>query len=124
MFTQARFALTSTQIFSRTDLTTDSEQFYNTILELLEDSDEKNEVDQLMGWWNRYVLISIFDVKIEGSTDRSFLYIPKVNSYHPKIVFWRKFTRNELRRLRLWLLQLLLKMNNCYTGPAYDQSCN
>ena len=119
MFTQARFALTSTQIFSRTDLTTDSERFYNTILELLKESNEKDEVDQLMGWWNRCVLTSVFDVEIEGSTDRSFLYIPKVNSCHPRIVFWRKFTRNKLRRLQL-RLRLLLKMNSCYTGPAYD----
>ena len=45
----------STQTFSRTDLVTDSERFYNSVLELLEDPDEKDEVDQLMGWWNRYV---------------------------------------------------------------------
>ena len=45
----------STQTFSRMDLVTDSERFYNSVLELLEDPDEKDEVDQLMGWWNRYV---------------------------------------------------------------------
>ncbi|KAG6376631.1 hypothetical protein JVT61DRAFT_1615 [Boletus reticuloceps] len=38
--TQARFALTSAQVFSHTDLLTDSEQFYNSILELLDDPDE------------------------------------------------------------------------------------
>lgn len=51
---QARFALTSAQVFSRTDLVTDSERFYNSILELLFDPDEKEEVDQLLMWWNRY----------------------------------------------------------------------
>ncbi|KAF8451070.1 hypothetical protein L210DRAFT_3500268 [Boletus edulis BED1] len=38
--TQAHFALTSAQVFSCTDLLTDSEQFYNSILELLDDLDE------------------------------------------------------------------------------------
>ena len=50
---QAHFALTSTQVFSRTDLITDSEHFYNSILELLEDREERDEVEQLMTWWNR-----------------------------------------------------------------------
>lgn len=44
--------LSSTKVFSWMDLTTDSEQFYNTILELLDDLDKKDEVDQLMIWWN------------------------------------------------------------------------
>ncbi|KIJ59551.1 hypothetical protein HYDPIDRAFT_100521 [Hydnomerulius pinastri MD-312] len=51
----ARFALTSAQVFSRTDLVTDLERFYNSILELLEDPDEAEEVDQLMTWWNRQI---------------------------------------------------------------------
>ncbi|KAF8835988.1 hypothetical protein BDN67DRAFT_992258 [Paxillus ammoniavirescens] len=51
----ARFALTSAQIFLRTDLITDSKRFYNSILALLEDPDEKEEVDQLMTWWNHQV---------------------------------------------------------------------
>ncbi|KIJ58264.1 hypothetical protein HYDPIDRAFT_34348 [Hydnomerulius pinastri MD-312] len=51
--TQARFVLTSAQVFSRTDHVTDSECFYNSILDLLDDTDEKDEVDQLMTWWNR-----------------------------------------------------------------------
>ena len=51
-FFQARFALTSAQVFSRTDLVTDSERFYNSILELLDDAAEKGEVDQLIAWWN------------------------------------------------------------------------
>ncbi|KAH7917216.1 hypothetical protein BV22DRAFT_1108609 [Leucogyrophana mollusca] len=53
--TQVRFALTSAQVFSRTDHVTDSERFYNSILELLEDPEEKDEVDQLMTWWNRQI---------------------------------------------------------------------
>ncbi|KAG9310743.1 hypothetical protein JVU11DRAFT_9349 [Chiua virens] len=53
--TQARFALMSAQVFSRTDLVTDSERFYNSILELLNDSDEKEEVNQLLLWWDRQI---------------------------------------------------------------------
>ena len=52
-FPQACFALTSAQVFSRTDLVTDSEHFYNSILEILDDPEEKGKVDQLMVWWNQ-----------------------------------------------------------------------
>ncbi|KIM65447.1 hypothetical protein SCLCIDRAFT_112647, partial [Scleroderma citrinum Foug A] len=51
--TQVHFALTSPQVFSRTDLITNSECFYNSITELLDETDEKDEVDQLLTWWNR-----------------------------------------------------------------------
>jgi hypothetical protein len=35
---------------------TDSERFYNSILDLLEDQDEVREVDDLLVWWNRLVI--------------------------------------------------------------------
>ena len=41
------------------DLVTDSERFYTSIGELLDDPKEKDEVDQLMTWWNRYGLICV-----------------------------------------------------------------
>ena len=50
---QIRFSLMSSPVFSRTDMVTDSEQFYNSLLELFEDPDEKQEVDELLVWWNR-----------------------------------------------------------------------
>jgi len=34
---------------------TDSERFYTSILELFDDVEEKNEIDDLLTWWNRYV---------------------------------------------------------------------
>ncbi|KAL4063283.1 hypothetical protein V8B97DRAFT_2026475 [Scleroderma yunnanense] len=43
--TQACFALTLAQVFSCTDLMMDCKCFYNSILELLNDPDEKGEVD-------------------------------------------------------------------------------
>jgi hypothetical protein len=49
---QVRFSLSSSPVFSRTDLATDSERFYNSILNLFDDQDEKEEVDNLVVWWN------------------------------------------------------------------------
>ncbi|KAG2737573.1 hypothetical protein P692DRAFT_20761391 [Suillus brevipes Sb2] len=53
--TQVRFALSSSSVFSRTDTTTDSETFYHSLLDLLEDPEEVKEVDELLTWWNRQV---------------------------------------------------------------------
>ncbi|KAG1873144.1 hypothetical protein F4604DRAFT_1880995 [Suillus subluteus] len=50
--TQVRFALSSSSVFSRTDTTTDSETFYHSLLDLLEDTEESLEVDELLTWWN------------------------------------------------------------------------
>ena len=50
---QVRFALTSSPVFSRTDSTTDSETFYTSIVDLFDDDDEKDEVRDLLTWWNR-----------------------------------------------------------------------
>jgi hypothetical protein len=51
--TQVRFALCSSSTFSHTDAVTDSETFYNSILDLLADPDEREEVRDLLTWWNR-----------------------------------------------------------------------
>jgi len=53
--TQVRFALSSSPLFSRTDTVTDSERFYNTVLDLLEDIDRAEEVNDLIAWWNRQI---------------------------------------------------------------------
>jgi hypothetical protein len=53
---KVQFALSSASIFSRTDKTTDSEQFYLSLFNLLDDAREKRELDTLLAWWNRYVL--------------------------------------------------------------------
>ena len=45
---QAQFALCSSAVFSRTDTVTDFERFYNSVLELFEDADEKEEVSELL----------------------------------------------------------------------------
>jgi len=60
--TQARFALSSSPVFSRSDTVTDSEGFYNSVLQLLEEPDEQEEVQDLLMWWNR----SIFPDYLSG----------------------------------------------------------
>ncbi|KAG1840660.1 hypothetical protein C8R48DRAFT_781677 [Suillus tomentosus] len=50
--TQVRFALSSSSVFSRTDTVTDSEMFYHSLLDLLEDPEECKEVVELLTWWN------------------------------------------------------------------------
>jgi hypothetical protein len=51
---QVRFALSSSPVFSRTDTVTDSERFYNSVMDLFEDVEEQEEVNELQTWWNRY----------------------------------------------------------------------
>lgn len=53
---KVRFALSSSPVFSRTDTVTDSERFYNTVLELFELTEEREEIDSLLTWWNRCVI--------------------------------------------------------------------
>jgi hypothetical protein len=53
LFPQAGFALASSPVFSRTDTVTDSERFYNTVLDLFEDVEEHKEVNDLQIWWNQ-----------------------------------------------------------------------
>lgn len=50
---KVRFALSSASVFSRTDSETDSETFYTTVLELLEEPEEQDEVKELLAWWNQ-----------------------------------------------------------------------
>ncbi|KAF8833840.1 hypothetical protein BDN67DRAFT_992770 [Paxillus ammoniavirescens] len=67
--TQTCFALTSAQVFSHTDLITDSEHFHCSIVELLEDPEEKDEVDQLLMWWNRQIFPLYLDLERLPSKD-------------------------------------------------------
>ncbi|KAJ3523461.1 hypothetical protein NMY22_g11433 [Coprinellus aureogranulatus] len=53
--TQVRFALSSASTFCRTDKEGESELFYHSILEVLEDPDEVEEVKALLAWWDRKV---------------------------------------------------------------------
>ncbi|KAH6902908.1 hypothetical protein BKA70DRAFT_1433874 [Coprinopsis sp. MPI-PUGE-AT-0042] len=52
---QVRFGLSSTPVFSRMDMVTDSESFYASVITLLEDPEEQDEVRPLLAWWDRQV---------------------------------------------------------------------
>ena len=41
-------------IFCRSDTATDSKGFYLSVLELLNDVEELNEVNDLLDWWSQY----------------------------------------------------------------------
>jgi hypothetical protein len=55
-------------VFSRTDTVTDSERFYNSVLEYFEDVDEQEEVAELLIWWNRYTSFALDHDNSELST--------------------------------------------------------
>ena len=97
----------STQVFSRTDLATDSERFYNSILELLDDSDEKGEVDQLMAWWNRCVICEIIDLLLMKGTGRYFRYTLMLNASRPKTAHSLGFARSVRSSRRGKQVQLM-----------------
>lgn len=52
---QVRFALSSSSVFSRSDTITVSERFYSSILEVFDDEDEKEDVEALLVFYNRFV---------------------------------------------------------------------
>ena len=54
------FAFSSSPIFSRTDTARTSERFYNTILELSELTEEREEINELLTWWNQFVFYHLF----------------------------------------------------------------
>ncbi|KAH6914628.1 hypothetical protein BKA70DRAFT_1382966 [Coprinopsis sp. MPI-PUGE-AT-0042] len=61
--TQVRFSLSSASIFSRSDSETDSETFYHSVLDLLEDPEEQHEVKELLSWWNQRIFPSFSNTK-------------------------------------------------------------
>ncbi|KIJ09521.1 hypothetical protein PAXINDRAFT_17395 [Paxillus involutus ATCC 200175] len=72
---QPGLATHESMVFSRTDLVTDSERFYTSILQLLDDPDEVDEVDQLLTWWNRQVFPLCSDVERLPSKDSALAMI-------------------------------------------------
>ncbi|KAH6907219.1 hypothetical protein BKA70DRAFT_1104875 [Coprinopsis sp. MPI-PUGE-AT-0042] len=53
--TQVRFALSSSPVFSRTDLVSDSERFYGSIIDCFNNPKEKEPVERLLVWWDRQI---------------------------------------------------------------------
>lgn len=52
---KVRFALSSASVFTRSDTEFDSARFYNSLMTFLEDPAEKEEVNDLLLYWNQYV---------------------------------------------------------------------
>lgn len=50
---QVRFALSSSSTFCKSDTTTDSERFYLSVMNFLDDPEEIEEVSELLDWWDR-----------------------------------------------------------------------
>ena len=97
-------------MFSKTDTVTDSETFYNSILDFLEESDEQEEVSHLLTWWNRYVIsLGLFNIYLIYVIDRSSLAILRHDLPLPKTVLWPGSERSarrskqspSIRRIRL-----------------------
>jgi hypothetical protein len=88
---QARFALSSSAVFTRSDTVTDSERFYNSILDLLEDRDEVKEVDDLLAWWNRLVIpVHLFLLIFLMISVKSFPIMLNHPVLCPEIALWPK----------------------------------
>ena len=51
--------LSSSSVFCRSDTSTDSERFYKSVLDFLDDLEEKDEVADLLNWWNWHVFLII-----------------------------------------------------------------
>ena len=67
-------------MFSRADSVTDSERFYNSILELFDDIDEREEIDDLFVWWNRYDLYMVTVYRADDFIDKYFRLILRRNA--------------------------------------------
>ncbi|KAG2042375.1 hypothetical protein BDR03DRAFT_1006775 [Suillus americanus] len=81
--TQVRFALSLSSVFLQTNTTTDSEMFYHSFLNLLEDPEESKEVDELLTWWNRQVFPTSFAAKRAISVNSALFKIQQsLHVYH------------------------------------------
>ena len=67
--------LSSSSVFRSTRTTTDSELFYNTVLDFLDDPDEKPSVDELLDWWNWSVHIWLPASRVPFQADGSYSQI-------------------------------------------------
>jgi hypothetical protein len=95
---QVRFSLSSSSVFSKTDTIMDSERFYHSVLELLGDIEEQEHVNDLLAWWNRYMLyLSCSFISVNMYAGRFFpiLWHPSVRL--PRTVLWEESGRGDWR---------------------------
>ncbi|KAG0703515.1 hypothetical protein DFH29DRAFT_775440, partial [Suillus ampliporus] len=53
---QIQFSLSFSSVFSQTNTVMSFKNFYHSILELLEDPNESEEVGDLMMWWTQFIV--------------------------------------------------------------------
>jgi hypothetical protein len=104
---QVRFALSDSPSFCRTDLITDSEYFYNLVVDLLEDENERTEVGDLLQWWNQYVIsTSCSPLESFRTTDFRQIFPAQINhsrSVHGDSVIAKIRERRRLIDEGLWV---------------------
>jgi hypothetical protein len=124
---QIRFALSSSPIFSRTDTVTDSERFYRSILNLLDDADEQEEVNDLLMWWNRYV-VTLHRSDYPWITItlpmqvKFFRIICPRGAQSVKTVLWQGSKRSELSwKPWLWAWRVEISCSRLTAGFAFQK---
>jgi hypothetical protein len=66
-FIKVQFSLSLSSVFLRTDTVMDSKNFYHSILYLLEDPEESEEVGNLMMWWT-WFMIHLIKLELQSNT--------------------------------------------------------
>lgn len=79
---------------------TDSERFYNSILDLLDDPEEKDEVDQLLMWWNRYDSVGLIEHLIAFIVGKCSLFTWRTSVCHLKTALSRGFDKSAQGTMR------------------------
>ncbi|KAF7968770.1 hypothetical protein HWV62_29340 [Athelia sp. TMB] len=67
--TQVRFSLSSHSVFSRNNCVTETEQFYNTCMDLFLDPRERSEITALLSWWNEKIFPASLSAEVEIPLD-------------------------------------------------------
>ncbi|KAG1846651.1 hypothetical protein F4604DRAFT_1594912, partial [Suillus subluteus] len=95
--TQVQFSISSSSVFSCTDTVTDSKNFYHSILNLLEDPDEIQEVTNLMMWWTWSIMQFTFSsIELTYVTVGFFQILPAHSEVLTKTAHYPKFRKNRL----------------------------
>lgn len=91
----------SSPTFTRSDTVTDSERFYNSVVDFLEDPDEQEVVGDLIVWWNQQGFSSSIEFLNNSTndilTDKSFPRIHQPDAQLQKTVLWLTCERREPR---------------------------
>ncbi|KAF7972040.1 hypothetical protein HWV62_19169 [Athelia sp. TMB] len=79
--TQVQFALSSHSVFSRSNCVTDTEQSYNTCMDLFLDKDDLAEINMLLLWWNRAALLAAATFNTSSNSGNN----PQVPNAQPQL---------------------------------------